>query len=247
MNIDIEEINVSPLRGPGKVRAVMCTGQKISNYPVLKHALLRLTSRRTKKQWIIDICGGQYGIYQPLHEWMQYQARYGAHLTAVFDAGFARELFADLARIKGSPAITFGLIGEAAKALDKRIDTWERLHKPLIQLRALDATTFAKEKRSLLRALSMGTRSFIAKNDFTVRVRSEKKMELKTSSASKCAKRMADLCERANELPAEERAKKRPVEERAKKPPAEKLPAKERMNKMPAEERANKLPAEERK
>jgi hypothetical protein len=179
----------------------MGTGQKICNQPVLKHALLRLTSRRTKKQWVIDMCGGQYGIYQPLHEWTQYQARYGARLTAIFDPGFAKGLFADLAKIEGSPAITFALAGEAAQAFDKRIDKWESRHNVVSQLRALDGITFDKKKRSLLRALDDAVRSFIARSDFTGRVRREKKIELKESSAPQCATRMAELCERANKLP----------------------------------------------
>ena len=120
---------------------------------------------------------------------------------AVFEAGFARGLFADLATIGGSPSITFALAGEAAQALDKRIDTWESRHMVLSQLRALDGAKFDKKKRSLLRALDSGVRSFISKNDFTLRVKREKKTELKDASASKCAARMSLLCERANKLP----------------------------------------------
>jgi hypothetical protein len=201
----VEEIGVKLRRPTYMIAVVMPNGGRMSNWPAFEHNLLRITSRRTSKQWVFDICGAQYGIYEPFHPWVQYQTRYVERETAIFDPGFLKTLLADLAQIRGNTNLSYGLVGEAARVLDTAVNTWESQNQALFQLRTLDNANFSQQKASLLNAIDNAVRNFTAIGSpgpgrFAARVRSEKRFEARQPSAPICFSRTAELRRRANRL-----------------------------------------------
>lgn len=146
----------------------MPNGQQMSNWPAFKHHVLRIRSRRAgNKEWIIDLCGGQYGICSPFHEWSTYSSQFVEAADALFPLGTAQSLFASLSQLRGIPALTYGLVGRAAHALNVGLDAWETQNGPVSKLRALNGVAFHQEKTNLLAALDQAVRGFVTTNNFT--------------------------------------------------------------------------------
>ena len=58
---------------PLKTTYVMPNRQRSFNFPGSLHEWCRITSTKTGQQWVLDISGGQYGIYRPLWKWKDYR------------------------------------------------------------------------------------------------------------------------------------------------------------------------------
>lgn len=139
------------------------------------HGVLSVRSRRPgNRQWIIDICGAQYGIYQPLHDGAQYFSQYVQTIRQRHAFGHTQTMFANLAQTRGAVALLYGLGGRAAQALNTAMNTWESQNWPISQLRSLDGAAYEQQKASLLSALDNAVRTFVATNDFTALVRRER-------------------------------------------------------------------------
>ncbi|UPX17777.1 uncharacterized protein EKO05_0008115 [Ascochyta rabiei] len=172
LNVDMHEISVHFSHVPRKTVAVTYpTGKLQSNWPKYQHTVLRLTSRRSGKQWVMDFAGGQYGIVKPFHTWVQYKALFVQKLVSIYDMGTNKRIFAELAKIAGLPTLTYGLVGRAAAKLDQAIGTWETEHKPLLTLRGLQDVEFDRQKSSLLGAVDKAVHTFITTTDFAPVVR----------------------------------------------------------------------------
>lgn len=151
----------------------------MSNWPAFKHDLLRVRSRRTGgKEWVIDLCGAQYGIYRPFDEWTQYSTQYVQRRVGRYPSGFTRSMFTRLSQLRGIPALIYGLVDRAAQAFNVAMNTWEAQNIPLSQLRTLNGAAFSQQKASLLDALNTAVRNFIAMNDFTAVVRRERQYHM---------------------------------------------------------------------
>ncbi|XPT02368.1 hypothetical protein M3J09_011487 [Ascochyta lentis] len=172
LNVDMQEIGVEFSRIPRKTVALTFPmGKPLSNWPAYQHTLLRLTSCRSGKQWIMDFAGGQYGIAQPFHTWEQYEIAFVDKLVSVYDIGTAKRVFSELAKIAGRYILVYGLVGRAAAKLEEAIDTWETENKPLLTFRGLQDAEFEQQKSSLLGALDNAVRTFIRTTDFAPVVR----------------------------------------------------------------------------
>jgi hypothetical protein len=104
LNVKIEEVNINLPEAPRRVKVVWDDGDSMSNWPANDHEIPLITSHRTNKRWVMDLCGGQCEIYQPLHEWTEYYSSFGAHFAAVYLLGFTSNFFTRLAEIKGTPS-----------------------------------------------------------------------------------------------------------------------------------------------
>jgi hypothetical protein len=78
-----------------------------------------------------------------------------------------------MAEERGMPALTYGLVGRAAQALDAGTTTWEAQNGPVSRMRSLTGAAYDQEKASRLQSLSNAVRTFVATNDFTALVRRE--------------------------------------------------------------------------
>lgn len=140
------------------------------------HSVLHVKSRRPGgKAWVFDLCGAQYGIYQPFHDSAQYYHQYVRSQREIHALGHTRAKFAAMAQIRGNPALLYGLVGRAARVLDTAVSAWETQHAPLSQIRNLSDDAFEAEKATLLNALDSAVRNFIGTNDFTALVQSERR------------------------------------------------------------------------
>ena len=143
----------------------------MSNHTDNEHAVLLIRSRRaTRKEWVIDLCGAQYGSYQVFSKRLQSDN----NLIARFRPGTFKQMLESRAQKRGMPALTYGLVGRAAQALDAAIITWEAQHGPVSRMRSLTGAAYDQEKASLLQSLSNAVRTFVATNDFSALVRREK-------------------------------------------------------------------------
>ena len=175
LNVDIEEIGVKFKAVPRKTIAIHHqTGEPHSNWPDYQHTMLRLTSRKSRKQWVMDLAGGQYGITEPLHAWTKYKENYVEKVVSVYEVGANKRIIAEVAKISGIPTLSYGLAGRAAEQVDEAIDTWETEHQPLSTLKALSDTDFRQQKTLLLHSIDEVVRTFIASNDFSAVVRKAK-------------------------------------------------------------------------
>lgn len=102
--------------------------------------------------------------------------------TQPFGAGSKH--FAELAKIQGSPRLTYGVVGGAAEALHSTADTWAQQHMELSRLRSLGDAEFAQQKVDLLAALHEHVRTYMNTTNFTVAIETAKAYESRYPGAS---------------------------------------------------------------
>lgn len=176
LNIDTQQISVHLRAPPRRLSIVKNNGfQTLSNWPDHHHCLLRVTSRRTNKQWVFDLCGAQYGIYGAFHDWQQYRTRYVEGVVEANGSGFLRKKLTDLASSGEHPALKDAL--EVSVVLERAIESWEVHNGKLSQLRTLDPGDFEQRKSSLLGTLDDAVCTFSASKEFTEQVEREKGVE----------------------------------------------------------------------
>jgi hypothetical protein len=168
LKIDIEELGVLFKTVPRKTTAVHYTrGEPHSNWPDCKHVMLRVKSRKSDKQWVLDVTGAQYGIVEVLHDWSKYEHDYVDKVVGVYQLGAHRRILTEVAKGAGMATLSYGLIGRAAVVLDKALTMWETQNQSVSSIRALADTAFAEKKASLLDTLDRAVRAFNTTNDFT--------------------------------------------------------------------------------
>lgn len=136
-----------------------------------------MTSKKSGRQWVIDVCGAQYGIFQPFWAWNDYKARFVKQVKAQRRPGWNKGLLSKLAKIEGNPSLLYGLIGEIASELDKAVDRWEAHRMRLAKLPSLEHDRFDKERANLLNLLDAEVQKFIKSNDFLPRINAAKAYE----------------------------------------------------------------------
>lgn len=175
LNIDTEELSLTRKDVCRIINVISPNCAPMSNHPTYKHAVLMIRSRRaSKKEWVIDLCGAQYGLYQSLSEWQQYADDFVQNLSSRSRPGAAKQMLESKAQDRGVPALTYGLAGRATQALDAATTTWVSQQGPLSRLRSLPGAAYQQQKASLLQSLSTAVRTFVATNDFAALVRGEK-------------------------------------------------------------------------
>ena len=175
LKIDIEELTLDLKKVPRFINVILPNGAQKSNYPECKHKVLLIRSRRaSRKEWVIDICGAQYGLYQNFSDWLQYADDFVERVSDRSRPGTAKQKLELLAQNGGTKTLSYGLVGRAAQALDAATTTWEAANGPVSRIRSLRGQVYDNQKASLLQSLSSAVRVFIATNDFTELVRREK-------------------------------------------------------------------------
>lgn len=175
LNVDIEELSLDLKKVPRIIKVISPNCAPMYNYPAYTHQVLLVRSRRaSRKEWVFDLCGAQYGLYQNFSEWLQYANDFVQRLSSRSRPGICKQRLGSLAQNRGMPVLTYGLVGRAAQALDAATTTWEAQHGPVSRMRSLTGAAYDQEKASLLQSLSNAVRTFVATNDFTALVRREK-------------------------------------------------------------------------
>ncbi|KAJ4339121.1 hypothetical protein N0V95_007873 [Ascochyta clinopodiicola] len=185
LKVDAEEIQVTLTDVPRETVTVFYNGQHFSTLKDTQHTLLRLTARQSRKQWVFDVCGGQYGIVQPLHTWAQYETDYVKKIDGIHAFGTTRKVFDELAVIRGYPILTYRLVDNAASVLHRAVETWATQNMVLDKLLPLESSKFEPLKTDLLAALALAVRSFMDTSDFTAVIRGAKAYERKYPGVSR--------------------------------------------------------------
>jgi hypothetical protein len=143
-------------------------GYRQDNWPKYLHAMLQVTSTKTKTQWIIDLGGSQYGICTPFWPAAEYVDRYinTNQSLQVYPHGTHRDILKTLGKIEGIPSMVYGLVGDVAGAIDEAATTFEKSNN--FQLNTLvhltDQKEFDQQKVALLGAIDITVRDYIVKN-----------------------------------------------------------------------------------
>ncbi|KAF3010648.1 hypothetical protein E8E13_004616 [Curvularia kusanoi] len=168
LDIDIEEIGVRFKTVPGKVIAINTVkGTSLANWPGYSHTIMRVKSRKSGKQWVLDITGAQYGFTKVVHEWSAYEETFVDKVVAVYRFGAHQHIFAEMAGVPGLSTLNYRLMGKAATVLDEAVVSWETQNQPISTLRNLNSIDFVSKKASFLDHIDEAVRRFVSTNDFT--------------------------------------------------------------------------------
>jgi hypothetical protein len=165
--VKVEEVQIALRWVPRKSTAVHATGMRQTNWPKNSHTLLRVTSTKTKTQWAMDIGGGQYSICTPFWPWEDYVSRFidTSQVTEIYYFGTNKHLLSALGCIEGRPSLTYGVVGDAAKAFDEASAAFAKSNKlQLSALLQLGDEEFDARKCALLDAVDMAVREYKVKN-----------------------------------------------------------------------------------
>jgi len=164
--IDEVEVKLGPI--PRETIVICHDGGRQSNWPNYTHSLLQLTSIKTETRWIFDICGGQYGIYKPFwtrSEYKQYYFKIGESWK-VYPHGTNKAYMHAFKDVRDIWSMTYGVVGEVAKAMDVSIIDWEKSFD--LKLSTLVSSGDDKStdyKASLLTAMETAVRNFMRSYD----------------------------------------------------------------------------------
>ena len=162
IRLEIEEVRLNLGSIPRKMVIYYPCGERDQNWPRYFHEVIRITSITTKKQWIIDITGAQYGINRALWTWQEYQYLFKAEVKAIYPFGTNKAALKAASRIAGSPSMSYGAINVIADHLATKLDErLTRTGKRLSQLVHLSQREFASDMRELLEFMSDTVHTFV--------------------------------------------------------------------------------------
>ncbi|KAH7398597.1 hypothetical protein BKA66DRAFT_407497 [Pyrenochaeta sp. MPI-SDFR-AT-0127] len=172
LNITIEEVNLALESIPRNLTYVMPNGAREDIWPRHTHAAFRVTSSKTKRQWILDISGPQYGIYKNCWEWPTYQKSFAATLIRAYPSGTHESLFKIVREIKGNPSLTHGVVGDAAKCHKVAATNWAKENgMSLSYMMTLEDEVFEQQKSHLLKAMNGAVVAFVKTGNYAAKVR----------------------------------------------------------------------------
>ncbi|USP80573.1 zf-MYND domain containing protein [Curvularia clavata] len=179
LDVEIEEISV----GLGNIhRAVIFDSSPDPpemNWPNCFHDILRVKSTKTRKQWVIDITGEQYGISGALWVWVDYEKAHMAKGVARHPFGWNRALASVGEKAPGNLGLWLKIGCMASDHVNAAIKTWISHHElSLAKLITLDEEGYKESKDSLLKTVNDAIRSFITANRFDTEFQAAKDYEL---------------------------------------------------------------------
>ncbi|CAO2649190.1 Nn.00g101390.m01.CDS01 [Neocucurbitaria sp. VM-36] len=177
LHVKVEEVGVALKTVVRKTTAIWPNGRRFSNWPGYPHHVLRMTSSQTGRQWLVDFSGAQFGIYQAMWKWEDYQESYIQEILARYPSSTLKALIGKVAKIPGNPSFHYQLPSEAAVELDKSIMTWKTQHMDLSKLVTLEGEHFKTKMQDLLKTMEHAVHSFVGNNNFSARVRIQKAYE----------------------------------------------------------------------
>jgi hypothetical protein len=91
------------------------------------NAILRITGKRTKTQWVIDITRPQYGDDGCYYEWVNYEKEHVEEVVAIYPFGAHKELMDLQSMVDGQASLDFTLVGIVAAEMNNIVrscDSW---------------------------------------------------------------------------------------------------------------------------
>lgn len=172
MKIGIEELTVKLYEPPRMIKILASTGYTDDNWTKYSHSIYRVTSTTTKTQWTLDLGGSQYGIYQPLWKWTEYEQQFIKQVCKVHPSGTNMKLMSELGNLPGNPSMTYGIVGEIAEQLDIAAESWANTTgKHLDHVLDLDDPDFGTRRTELLAAMKDSVQAYMKTQDFKPRIR----------------------------------------------------------------------------
>lgn len=150
---------------------VRSEGIDTPNWPGIKHTVLRIRSRVSNQEWIVDIAGAQCGINDIVYSWERYEASFVDKIVSIFPLDFQRDLFARFASIRGVPRVKFGLAYLASQKLQDAVVEWEQRNQRVSTLLSVDDLAFERVKQNLFITLDQAVELFKRNSDFSDLVR----------------------------------------------------------------------------
>jgi hypothetical protein len=167
LNIKIQEVRISLGRIPRKITVRKFDGAGDDNWPNYYHDVIRITSSKTKKQWVIDISGAQYGICRAFWSWEEYAIEHLATAQQAQAIGTNKALLKALAKVPGNPYLTYGLVGLVADQLDQARHKWRAdTGLSLAGLLDLDNKKYKKARSELLQTVDVAVRTHVQTNNY---------------------------------------------------------------------------------
>ncbi|CAA9963941.1 zf-MYND domain containing protein [Pyrenophora teres f. maculata] len=180
LDIHVEEVCLGLGRIPRKISYNSPHGGSDHNWPNYFHEALRITSSRSKKQWVIDISGAQYGITRVFWTWGAYVDAYNVNVKKIMALGFNKAMIKDLSDISGNPSMSYGVVGVVAEHMNEASKKWAIEHNiSLSDLLTMEEEEFRQAKDKLLQNMSDAVRGFLKANKFDKEFQAAKAYEYK--------------------------------------------------------------------
>ncbi|EUC48932.1 hypothetical protein COCMIDRAFT_2197 [Bipolaris oryzae ATCC 44560] len=187
MPIEIQELQVFLRSVSQKVTifSEVNTGHGTANWPNNLHEILRIKSKKTNTQWVIDITGAQYGIRKALWDWRDYERIYMVDVWKECPFGDNKSFIDRLSKVPGVDGLGHKISILAAGNLNQAIKKWEANHKSLAKMLILDEEAYQVDKASLLESMDAAVRSFVTANNFNAQFREAKTHDRKYPDKSR--------------------------------------------------------------
>ncbi|RMZ67173.1 Zinc finger MYND-type [Pyrenophora seminiperda CCB06] len=167
LDVDIKEVRINHGRVPRRITYNNPYGGHDANWPNYSHEILRITSPKSKTQWVIDISGAQYGITKAFWTWAAYANEYMVDVKAASNFGYNKNMFKKLKGIPGNPSMAYGVVGIVAEHMNQAYKKWATdRNMSLSDIPAMDEDDFLQAKKEVLRTVNDAVRAFLAKNSF---------------------------------------------------------------------------------
>lgn len=178
MDVEVEEVRLTLGWIPRKITYYSPNGGSDDNWPKYSHEVFRVTSLKSKKQWVIDISGAQYGITKAFWEWEQYAKEYTVKVQAANAFGSNMALIRNLRGIPGNPSMCYGVIGVVADHMNQMIKNWVKDRRiTLRSLLAMSDDDFRQARDELLQFVNDAVREFLRANSFDKEFQAAKEYE----------------------------------------------------------------------
>jgi len=125
MDVKFDEISIVLGRVLRRIMFPKPEGGYLDNWPSHLHDVLRITATKSKKQWIIDLSGAQYGICRTLWTWEEYKAAYAAKISKVQAFGASKARFKLGAKLPGRTSLRLAVGEMAANHMNEAVNKWK--------------------------------------------------------------------------------------------------------------------------
>ncbi|KAI4649688.1 hypothetical protein J4E93_004008 [Alternaria ventricosa] len=168
LNIKVEEVLVTLGTVPRKIIFHDKLGKTDNlTWPFCDHKIIRVTATKTKKQWIMDLTGAQFGIYQTFWSWEEYANKFSTKTHDVDPIGDNKAMFEKLAKNPGNPGLEHRLMRMVADHLDEVVRGWKaESGLSLAALLDLNKETYEQASSKLLQTMDLAIRAHVKTHDY---------------------------------------------------------------------------------
>jgi len=167
MDVKFDEISIVLGRVLRRIMFPIPSGGHLDNWPSHLHDVLRITATKSKKQWIIDLSGAQYGIPQTLWTWEEYKALHAANISQVQAFGASKARFKLGAKLPGRTFLSHAVGAMAADHMNEAVNKWKvERAVSLPDLTRMRPEEYKQAAVDLLGAIDKEVYRFTKNNDF---------------------------------------------------------------------------------